>query len=138
MAVSTKKTTIIVDMTKLHLMKAGIGPKAHAILDKAAFDIEAIAKELAAVLTGAMKSSIYVSGSSGGRSNYGERKSDAAARNPDATFFDEVKPSGKFERIIGASVVYAIFPEIHGQPYIVPAVEQVRPGFTKAWKALVV
>lgn len=36
------------------------------------------------------------------------------------------------ERIVGVGVVYGIFPELNGKPYIVPAVEQVRPSFVKS------
>jgi len=134
-----KKTTIMVDMHKLHMIEAGLLPKAVIILDKAAFDVEGIAKTLATVLTGAMRASIYVSGASGG-GNYNARKSEAISKASSGgvtvEFHDEIKPEGKMERIVGVGVVYGIFPELNGKPYIVPAVEQVRPGFTQAWKAL--
>ena len=136
-----KKTTIVLDTHKLKLVALGVLPKAMLILDKAAFDVEGIAKTLATVLTGAMRASIYVSGASGGsnyRARLSEATSKASSKGVSVDFHKEVKPDGKMERIVGVGVVYGIFPELNGKPYIVPAVEQVRPGFNKAWKALFV
>lgn len=109
-------------------------PRAHSILDKAAFDVERIAKPLAHFDTGAMRSSIYVSGAKGG-STFSEGASEAQARRPGVVIMPEVKPRHEFERIIGASVEYGLIQELTF-PYLTPAVEQVRPQFETAWKAL--
>lgn len=135
-----KIVKIDLDTSKIDKMLGGVlEVKANRILDKAAFSIEAIAKTLAAVDTGAMRASVYVSGASGG-SNYAKRKAEAmskaASHGETREFHKEVSPTKRLERIIGASVIYAIFPEVMGQPYIVPAVEQERPKVNAAWKQL--
>lgn len=126
---------IIVNTRPLDTLIAVVPKRAHDILDKTAFDVEAVAKPLAAVDTGAMRSSVYVSGASGG-SQYGQAITQAQALRPGVNVFDEVAPDGKFERIVGVAVEYAYWQELVN-PYLSPAVEQVRPDFVKAWSQLV-
>ena len=135
-----KDKSIELNMDKLLMIQKGLEPKANMVLDKVAFDVEGIAKTLAPVLTGALRASIYVSGASGG-SNYSSRaseaKSKAASKGKTIELLDEIKAE-KMERIVGVGVVYGIFPEVNGKAYLVPAIEQVRPSFEKAWKVLFV
>lgn len=136
----TKVCTVTVETGRLLELGRKIQKKAHALLDKTAFDIEATAKSLAAVDTGAMRSSVYVSGASGG-SNYEQRRAEAAGKaaggGKQVEFNPEIRARNPYERVIAPSVAYGIFPELQGQPYIAPAVETHRANFVKAWKGLV-
>lgn len=136
-----KQVKIVVDTAKLELLKAGLAAKGHKLLDKTAFDVEATAKTLAPVDTGALRSSIYTSGASGGGSGYsaamGDAASRASSRGKQVEFNDEVKPASQWQRIVAPSVVYAIFPEIRGHPYLAPAVEAHRAAFLAAWYEVV-
>lgn len=135
-----EELTIVVDTTGLENLAAEVHDRAHDLLDKVAFDIEATARSLAPVDTGALKASIYTSGATG-RDNYSSGKSAAQAAgrkgNKSIEFKPEVRSGDKYTRIIAASVNYAIFPELRGQAYMVPAVELHRPDFLRAWEQLV-
>jgi hypothetical protein len=133
-----KACVVEVELGPLLKLEKAVQERAHALLDKMAFDIEETAKTLAKVDTGAMRSSIYVSGASkGGGSGYSaavaEAKGRAASRGKTVEFHDEIRPSSPFERIIAPSVKYGIYPELNGQPYIGPAVETHRANFIKGW-----
>jgi hypothetical protein len=141
-----KVCRVVVDTSALLTLKQSLQPKAHAILDKAAFDIEATAKTLAPVDTGALRASIYTSGASRG-SSYAQAV--AAAKGKIGTtgrrsgrrlekldFSSEIHARHPFERIIAPSVAYAIFPELRGQKYIEPGVAMHRANFIKAWSEL--
>ena len=133
-----KACVVEVEMGPLLKLEKAVPERAHALLDKTAFDIESSAKTLAAVDTGAMRSSIYVSGASkGAGSGYGaavsEAKGKAASRGKKIAFNEEIRPASPFERIIAPSVSYGIFPELQGQPYIAPGVEEHRSNFVKGW-----
>lgn len=130
-----REITVTVEMGPLQKLRESLVPKAHAILDKAAFDIEASAKGNAPVDTGALRSSIYVSGTSGGAGDYSENRADAASRR-EVDFHDEQKPGTPFERVIGVSVIYALIVEITNRAYLRPAVERHRQAFVNAWKGL--
>lgn len=136
----SKMVTVVVETGTLIYMKASAREKAMKVLDKAAFDIEAAAKSMAPVDTGALRSSIYVSGASGG-SNYGARVAEAsgkaATRGKKVKFTGEIGPRNTLERVIAPSVNYAIFPELSGQPYLEPAVEACRDAFVQAWYSVV-
>jgi hypothetical protein len=115
-----------------------IPARAAAILDKAAFDVERIAKPLTAYDTGAMRNSIYVSGASGGSSTgYGSAASEAESRRPGVGLVPQVVAANKFERVVGVAVEYAYWQELQN-PYLTPAVEQVRPQVNSAWRQLFV
>ena len=140
MADKVASIKVELDLSRLKQLQAGLKPRAHQILDKAALDVEAIAKTLAPVLTGALRASIYTSGLGGKGSSYGAHQIEAAGKGSaggvKVEFVEEVMPAGPFERIVGPSVIYGIWPEVKGQPYLVPAVEQVRQGFERAWERL--
>lgn len=126
---------IELDTSRLDQMIREIPERADMVLDKIAFDVERVAKPLTNVETGALRNSIYVSGASGGGTSYAGASSEAKALRPKAGIVPEVRPSKRFERVIGASVNYAYWQElIH--PFLVPAVEQVRPQAQKEWKKL--
>ena len=135
--------TIRVNTAKLDLLTGSLRPRANFLLDKAAFDIEANAKPRTAYDTGALRSSLYVSGASGG-GDYSQAASDAIAKAASGgkqtaprtiNVMPEVKPRGDMQRVIGASVEYATFQEFY-QPFLLPAVENERPMFVEAWRLL--
>jgi len=100
-----------VNMKRLEALQNGLGPKAGAVLDKTAIDVEAGAKERAPVDTGALRSSLHT-------------------EKPDT-----------FKRIIADGVNYGVFNEygthkMGARPFLTPAVEIVRKPFAKAWEAL--
>ena len=127
---------IVVDLGPLKQLRESLQPKAHAILDKAAFDIEASAKGNAPVDTGALRSSIYTSGTNGGGSNYSASRADASSRREGVEFHPEQMPGRPFERVIGVSVIYALIVEVTNRAYLRPAVERHRAAFLAAWKKL--
>jgi len=129
-----KVVQIVLNLAPLDALIGTVPGRAMDVLDKAAFDVEAFAKPLTNIDTGAMRNSIYVSGASGG-SQYGEAVGEASGRRPGVGLVDEIKPNGKFERIVGVAVEYAYWQELI-KPYLVPAVEMVRPGLTAAWSGL--
>ena len=139
MAVGLKVVSISLKMNKLIELESTLGTRVSVLLDKGAFDVEAAAKRNAPVDTGALRASIYVSGASRG-GNYSARVSEAngkaQTRGRTIKHGGEIKAQGKFIRIVGPSVIYGIFPEVQGQAYLGPAVEEVRPNFIKAWKML--
>jgi len=132
--VAKPHVSIALDTTRLDLLIGQLEPRAMTILDNVAFDIEASAKPYAKVDTGAMRSSIYVSGASGGTS-YGNAASDAQALRPKAGLVNEVRPANKWERIVGVAVEYAYWQELQ-QPFIGPAVEDNRRKAQSAWREL--
>lgn len=129
---------IRLDTRVLRKLKDGARDRAHDILDATAFTIEGEAKKRALVDTGAMVNSIYVSGTRGERARDDYRANSALARrrNERARIVPEVKPSGEFERIIGASVEYAYWVEVKTKPFLVPSVEEQRKALKEAWAAL--
>lgn len=132
-------TQIIVNTNKIDTMLFSIKQKAAALLDKVAFDIEGMAKVLAPVDTGALRASIYVSGSSRGNSyrpNKAKAKGLASTKGKEIKFFPIINPEVTWQRIVAVSVNYGIFPEVQGQPYLVPAVDANRDRFLAAWKQL--
>ncbi len=134
----SKVVEVTVDASKLLALKQSLIPKAHKILDKAAFDIEGTAKQLAPVDTGALRSSIYVSGGSGGtRYDQGvaEATGKAQERGKNVRFVLEMKPGNPLERVIAPSVVYAGFVE-ERKAYLSPAVRVHKIAFVKAWARL--
>lgn len=135
----SRNVTVTVDASKLLKIKGGLAERAHKILDKAAFDIEGTAKQLAPVDTGALRSSIYVSGGSGG-TRYEQGRSEATGkaqgRGKNIRFVLEVKAGNPFERVIAPSVVYAGFVEDR-KPYLAPAVRVHKMAFLKAWRKVV-
>lgn len=123
-----------VDIARLDFLIDQVEPRANALLDKAAFDIERTAKPMTAFRTGAMRTSGYVSGVASG-STYNIGAAQASTLRPGVNILEEVTPDGPFERVIGFSVEYAFWQELV-RPFLVPATEQVRPQFLEAWNEL--
>jgi len=108
---------VYTDTRNLDRLIANIPGNTEEIIKVIAFQVEAIAKTLAPVDTGALRLSIYV------------RFSDS---NPTTTVTVEElpKPSTKFSAVIGPSVEYAIYIELgtstmSAQPFLLPALRQI-------------
>lgn len=118
------------------------GPAVHAALaalvTKACLDIEAAAKDSAAVDTGAMRASVY--SVVDGKDDSAQAQVDAEALNPKMTFLP--RPDGQVDELHGMVTVgaeYAAYVEYGtvrqaAQPFFEPAVESVRPSFEAAVK----
>lgn len=125
----------VVKMNKL----SSAGPEIHrqigAMVKKACFDIEAAAKDNAPVDTGALKASIYtvVDGSDGSAA----ARAAALGANRAVTL---INPETEVDEMTGTVVVgadYGAFVEygttrMGAQPFLTPAVEEVRPKLAAA------
>ena len=102
---------------------------------KAAFDVEAMAKNLAPVDTGHLKSSIYVVPGKG-ESTYGQNV------EGDGELLPEVeKPKSDQEAAVAVGATYGIYVEMGtrfagSQPFLMPAAEAMRGPFTAAMSHL--
>lgn len=103
---------------------------------KAAFDCEGRAKANAPVQTGFLKSSIYVE-------THDSSDYDASAEPPgDAEMLPEIpRAENDHTAYVAVGASYGIYVEmgtVHmaAQPYLTPAMEAVRPGFTAAMEKL--
>lgn len=111
--------------------------KAKELVKKAAFELEARAKLEAKVDTGFMRNSIYTVTFAG--SGYAAAKQAAEAANPDARMIGEVGTPGEYQAFVAVGAEYAIYVEygtrfMAAQPFMTPAVEQVRKSFERAVK----
>jgi HK97 gp10 family phage protein len=111
--------TVSIVFNKLPQLKGQSKQKASQAVRKAAFDIEAGAKQRAPVNTGALKNSIEATGEDG-----------------------KALAAGGLMAEIGPGVDYGIFVELgtHKQaakPYLTPAAEAVKPSFLEAMKRIV-
>lgn len=131
----TQPVSITLNTTRLDLLRGRLAPRAAAILDKVAFDVERTAKPLTNIDTGAMRSSVYVSGGSGRGTPYSQAVSEALSLRPEARVVPEVQPASQWERIVGVAVEYSYWQELD-HPYLEPAVQQNRPLATAAWSEL--
>jgi hypothetical protein len=105
--------SVTVDTSKLDKIIGQIKPRAEAILDKVAYDVESDAKIFAPVLTGTLRASIHV-----------------------------IKPRA-LVRFVLDGVEYGIYQEFGtsrfgARPFIIPAIEKNRIPFEKAWNELIV
>lgn len=94
---------------------------------KAAFSVEAKAKQRAPVDTGALRASIYVSMKRGSKGN--EAMSAAKARRPEAGIEALPVPRDNYTAYVGPSVSYAAEVELGshgraGRPYLQPALRE--------------
>jgi HK97 gp10 family phage protein len=107
---------------------------AKQIVVKGALDVEAAAKQLAAVDTGFMRSAIYTvtaDGSSYGQGAGGEHL------EPELT---EGTDDGQTAWVV-AGADYSIYQEMgtafqSGKPFMAPAADQVQPSYEAAWEKL--
>jgi HK97 gp10 family phage protein len=98
---------VTIKHNNLGTMAANLRPRAHLVVQKTAFDVEARAKEFAAVDTGAMRSSIHA------------------------------EMTGELTAEVGVGVDYAVHVEYGtsraaAQPFMTPAADAVRPDFEAA------
>lgn len=103
---------VTIKSNRLGSIAAGLMPKARGAVQKAAFDVEARAKELVPVDTGALKNSI------------------------------QSEMTGDLSAVVAVGMEYAPYVEYGtsrgaAQPYLTPAADMVRPGFEAAVKQLV-
>ena len=101
---------VVVDTRRLDQLSREMQELAQHVIDKTAFDTKAGAQERAPVDTGALKNSI------------------------------EVK-TGKLHDDVFVGVEYGIYQELgtrkmRAHPFLVPALEAVRPKFLAAWREL--
>jgi len=113
--------------------------KVSELVRKTAFKVEQNAKMRAAVDTGAMRNSIYVV--TPDSDSYTQAAGAAKAANPNAETSPLPQPTGEFTAHVGPAVEYAVYVELGShkmaaQPFLVPAVEQERAAWEKAWEDL--
>ncbi len=128
-----------ITLSGLDRLEQAVRERAAALIAKAAFDIEAAAKQLAPVDTGALKNSISAVTAQG--SDYDANVAAAAGLNPKAQIAAAPQPSDELEAFVVAPMEYAAYQEygtrfMPAQPFLTPAVEAVRPSLEQAWSAL--
>lgn len=121
-------TRILYDTRNLDRLIANLPGNTEEVIKSVSFQVEAIAKRLAPVDTGALRNSIYV------------RFSDS---NPSTTVTVEElpKPTNQFSAVIGPSVEYAIYVELgtsfmSAQPYLLPALREVEQQLEQYFRKL--
>lgn len=130
------------DTRVLDKMLKDMPQKRDAIVRKAAFEIEAKAKQLAPVDTGALMSSLFTKTKNS--NTFSKATSMALEKNPKA----KVVPENEFgqvkegEAIVGSSMEYAFWVEqghhkVRARPFLGTAVEMERTAFEKMMKGLV-
>src|SRR3990172_10347244 len=92
-----RNVQIVLDTTRLDLLMGTQEQRAMTILDKIAFDVLRTAQPLTAFDTGAMRSSGYVSGASGGGASYSAGASQADSRGAGGRTFGEGGPPQQIE-----------------------------------------
>lgn len=107
--------TIKLDTTELDRIAAGLNVNVEQVIKAFAFEVEAEAKTLAPVATGALRASIYTRVKGGGGS-----------QNTQST--DIPAPGGNVIAMVGSGIEYAIYQELgtsrmSAQPFLGPAVE---------------
>jgi len=96
-----------INKEKLERLLRELKPRADAILDKSAFDIQMTAQSLALVDTGFMKSQVLV------------------------------QNDGDLRRKINAGAPYSFWVEVRWKAFMGPAAEAHRASFISAWSSLV-
>lgn len=134
------KTSVTVSFNRFPEIAAALPKETDEVVRKAAFDIEARAKDRARVDTGALKSSIYVTLGSG-ESDYAQAASAAQAANPGVEVLPPADKPQAHEALVGPSVEYGAFVEFGtrntpAHPFMIPAAEEVRPAFVEAMKKM--
>ena len=134
MTISTK-----LDMSGLERIERELLPKAEALVNKTAFDLQGRAQNNAPVDTSALRNSIYtVTRKSDG---FQAAASVAQTQNPKVEIAPIPSPTEELAAHVGPSVEYGIYQElgtvhIGAHPFLVPAVESLRSTWKAAWKAL--
>lgn len=136
MSITTK-----LDMRGLERLQRELMPKAEALVEKTAFDVQGQAQNRAPVDTGALKASHYTVTRRGGDDLNAVRALVAQLAGPGVSVVAIPRPTDDLVAHVGPSVEYAIFQELGtskmgAQPFLVPAVEALRKTWRAAWKAL--
>lgn len=126
---------IQIQLGDLGPLQAALRARAAELVAKAAFDIEAVAKQLAPVDTGALKNSISAVTAAG--SDYDANVGIAQGLNPQAQIAAAPEPADELEAFVVVPVHYAAYLEygtVHmpAQPFLTPAVEAVAPSLRQA------
>lgn len=132
--------TIRITANRLPTLPARLRQQASAAVRKAAFDIEANAKQSVPVDTGALKNSIYTVTDQG--STYGQAVGSASSANPHGHPVAEApKPAG-ISAVVAVGMEYGVYVELGtrkmaARPFLGPAAEVVKPAFLAALAQLV-
>jgi HK97 gp10 family phage protein len=132
---------IRLDTTELDRLARALSLNRDQMVRKIAFEVEGVAKTLAAVDTAAMRNSIYTV--TPNEDGYGAASAAAQAANPKAATAPHPAP-GVGRAHVGPCVEYAEYVELGtsrmaAQPFLVPAVEQVGQAYNDGskWQELV-
>jgi hypothetical protein len=131
---------IYLNFDKLDKLIENLDPRAEKIVEKIAFQVEAVAKTLAPVDTGALMNSIYTS------TKQNNTPPNVNVKPGVRTYS---LPNAKInEAYVGPSVDYGIYQEfghfavngvfVPAHPYLFPALFQARAMFNEIWKELFV
>jgi HK97 gp10 family phage protein len=119
---------VTVDTRRLNQIIANLEGNTHDYVRAVAFAVEAAAKPLTAIDTGALRNSIYtrVGSEDGGPKAHQE----ARQRNPDAELVELPRPKNETTAHVGPGVDYGLAQEFGtrtqaGQPFLIPAVQEV-------------
>ena len=123
--------TYTLNTAELDRIVRDCGMKAEEVVRRMAFEVEGAAKQMAPYDTTALRNSIYTVTEK--EDNYQAAASDAQGSRPGVQTEPHPKP-GPSEARVGPCVEYAEFQEfgtskMAAQPYLVPAIEQVRGKF---------
>lgn len=128
----------------LGLIAAALQPTLDKVVRKATLDVQAQAQGNVTVVTGFLKNSIYTL-TDAGESSYDTAAAAAQAANPKAEVLDQVEtpkaPVGGSRAVVAVGASYGSFVEMGtskmaAQPYLQPAVDQVKPSFEAACSKL--
>jgi hypothetical protein len=119
---------VTVDTSVLNRIIRNLGGNTHDYVRAVAFAVEAAAKPLTAIDTGALRSSIYtrIGNEDGGPAAHAAARS----QNPAAELVELPAPPNATTAHVGPGVVYGLENEFGGhgwagQPFLIPAVRQV-------------
>lgn len=133
---------IVLDTKEVDRIAKALGTNRNAIVRRAAFEIEAEAKQNAPYDTTALKNSVYTV--TGNHNGYNAAASRVQSKNPDARMEPFPNPPDG-AAYVGACVEYAEYVEYPGavrkggeRPYLTPAAEHVAQRYNdgKEWEDL--
>lgn len=133
---------VVIDTKEADRIAKSLNINRDGVIRRMAFQIEALAKQLAPYETTALRNSIYTETSKD--SNFSATSSAAQSSRPGVTTIQHPKPEEGFANV-GPSVNYAEFVELPGnvlkagqRPYLTPAVEQVLQRYNSGqeWEEL--
>ncbi|HLH22445.1 MAG TPA: HK97-gp10 family putative phage morphogenesis protein [Chloroflexota bacterium] len=123
----------------LQAFRDSLHDRADEVIRKAAFDVEARAKQAAPIDTGALRNSIYTRTRK--ESGYGAARSAAQGANGQARMLPEHERPDDLAAVVAVGAEYGVYVELGtrrmgARPFLGPAAEAVRPAFVEAMKAL--